>query len=306
MSRVLFLFLDGVGLGLDDPLRNPLSAASMPKISALLGGSRLVAQTAPFHGDEATLLALDARLGIEGTPQSASGQATILTGRNVPAEIGRHYGPKPNPPIRRLLESNNLFSEVARGGGSSALLNAYPPGYFESIRSQRRLYSAIPLAATAAGLRLRTAADLKAGQALSPDFTGQGWSARSDFPPAPVYTAEEAGSLLAQLSLAYDLAWFDYWPSDYAGHRGSMEMSLPMLETFDTIMGALHQAWANRRDLVVVISDHGNLEDMEKRGHTLNPVPAMLIGPPELRRQFSEDLVDLTGVFAATLKAVFN
>ena len=36
--RLLFLFLDGLGLGTDDPATNPLVRADMPRLRALLGG----------------------------------------------------------------------------------------------------------------------------------------------------------------------------------------------------------------------------------------------------------------------------
>ena len=101
--RLLFLFLDGVGLGENDPTINPLAGAEMPNLRALLGGQPLVASAAPFESQRATLLPLDACLGVPGTPQSATGQATLLTGRNVPAEIGYHYGPKPNPAVAAYL-----------------------------------------------------------------------------------------------------------------------------------------------------------------------------------------------------------
>src|SRR5512137_1241571 len=101
--RVLFLFLDGVGLGPNDPNTNPLAQAAMPNLSRLLDGQRLVVGETPQVTDRATVVALDACLGVPGTPQSATGQATLLTGRNVPAEIGYHYGPKPNPAVAAYL-----------------------------------------------------------------------------------------------------------------------------------------------------------------------------------------------------------
>ncbi len=47
MPRLLFLFLDGVGLGVEDPARNPFAAAEMPALHALLEGRRLVLPAAP-------------------------------------------------------------------------------------------------------------------------------------------------------------------------------------------------------------------------------------------------------------------
>ncbi|MEJ2605225.1 MAG: hypothetical protein P8Z41_00970 [Anaerolineales bacterium] len=116
MARVLMLFLDGVGLGADDPKRNPFAVARMPALIGLMEGRRLLAGSAPFVGERASLLAVDACMGVAGLPQSATGQASLLTGRNVSAEIGMHYGPKPNPAIRDILTEDNLFALVRRKG----------------------------------------------------------------------------------------------------------------------------------------------------------------------------------------------
>jgi hypothetical protein len=305
MPRLLFLFLDGVGLGDDDPTRNPFVTADMPALTRLLEGRKLVHAAAPFEGHAATLLALDPCLGIDGAPQSASGQAAILTGRNVPAEIGEHYGPKPNPPIAEILRGDNLFRRVLARGGTAALLNAYPPRYFHAIVTGHRLYSAIPMAAAAAGVRLMTSEDLRAGRAFSADFTGVGWAAQPGFPPAPVLTPAAAGQAVARESAAYDIAWFDYWLTDYAGHRGTLEASIDLLETFDAVLGGLVEAWGDREDLILLTSDHGNLEDLADRGHTVNPVPALLIGPVEVRRSFAAGLTDLTGIAPAVMRLLF-
>jgi len=305
MSRVLLLFMDGVGLGAEDPDRNPFAACEMPVLEALLGGRKLVLETAPFIGDEATLLAIDASLGLPGIPQSASGQAALLTGRNVPQEIGEHYGPKPNPPIQQILREGNIFSTVTQLGGKAALLSGYPPQYFEAIERGRRLYSAIPLAVTAAGLALMNTGDIQAGSALAVDFTGEGWAARPEFPPIPIYSASAAGAKLAHLAARYDLAWFDFWPSDYAGHRQDMNSAIALLETFDAVLSGLLGAQDGHQDLIVLTSDHGNLEDLSQRGHTRNPVPALLIGSEKLRERFGEELKNLTGFAPAIQRTLF-
>jgi bisphosphoglycerate-independent phosphoglycerate mutase (AlkP superfamily) len=151
-----------------------------------------------------------------------------------------------------------------------------------------------------------TAEDLQAKRALSADFTGAGWAAQPDFPPAPIYFPSEAGALLAQLSLNYHLAWFDFWPTDYAGHRGTLAQGVSLLETFDAVLNGLIEAWNDRQDLIVITSDHGNLEDLEQRGHTLNPVPALCIGPNSLRREFSKQINDLTDIAPSVLRVIFE
>ncbi len=306
MPHILTLFLDGVGLGSDDPERNPFARAHLPHLSSLLGGLPLLLEHAPLENEAATLAALDACLGVGGTPQSATGQASLLTALNVPAMIGSHYGPKPNSEIRDLVQKSNLFAEVLRRGGRATLLNGYPPGYFDSINRRHRLYSVIPLAIVSAGLDLQTAEDMQAGTAFSADFTGEGWSAREDFPPVPVYTKVEAGKHIADVAQSFELSWFDFWPTDFAGHRRDMELALKMLESFDEVLGGLLDAWHADRDLIVLISDHGNLEDLSQRGHTLNPVPCLLIGPLDIRREFMRGLTDLTGFTPAVLRVLFG
>lgn len=305
MTKVLFLFVDGVGLGSNDPDRNPLVRAEMPAMRTLLDGLPLTGETTPFENELATLVEVDARMGVSGAPQSATGQAALLTGVNVPEQIGRHYGPKPNPEIAAVIEDSNVFLEITQRGGTAALLNAYPPQYFEGIDSGRRLFSAIPLAAHAAGQKLMSADDLQGGRALSVDFTGAGWAARSEFPSAPIYEPRQAGAHLAGLSGEYDFTWFDFWLSDYAGHKGEMAQAVELLEGFDQVFAGLIDAWALRDDLFVLTSDHGNLEDLSVRGHTDNPVPALLLGPLEKRRRFASGLSDLTDFAPAIMKTIF-
>ena len=243
-----------------------------------------------------------------GTPQSATGQAALLTGRNVPADIGYHYGPKPNPAIAAYLRSSNsthsdvLFQSLQDAGKRSALLNAYPGTYFAAIASGRRLYSAIPLAVVSAGLALKTTDDLNAGRALSADFTGQGWRERLNLTDTPLLTSAQAGTRLAELATSYDLAFFEYWLSDYAGHGQDMAAALSLLATFDEVLGGLMAAWDDEAGIILITSDHGNLEDLSVRGHTTNPVPALVIGAPELRRRFTAGLRDLTDVTPSILR----
>jgi hypothetical protein len=55
--RVLFIFLDGIGLGENDPAINPLARADMPNLNKVLDGGT-VKDAAPFYGEHASLLQL--------------------------------------------------------------------------------------------------------------------------------------------------------------------------------------------------------------------------------------------------------
>lgn len=307
--HILFLFLDGVGLGTNDPGINPLAKAVMPALQGLLGGRRLLLDALPhpnvtFETARASLLALDACLGVAGVPQSATGQAALLTGQNLPAHIGYHYGPKPNPEIAAYLRNGSLFSLLRQRNYRAALLNAYPPRYFQAIESGKRLYSAIPLAVASAGIPLKTQADLLMGQALSADFTAEGWRTHLEFADTPLLAPNQAGEALTNLAQNYDLAMFEFWLSDYAGHGQDMDQACALLETFDQVLEGLLNTWNDESGLILITSDHGNLEDLSTRRHTLNPVPALLIGGLEHRRCFAEGLNDLTGIPRSILRCL--
>ena len=302
--RVLFIFLDGVGLGVDDPNINPFARLEMPSLQSLLGGQKLLAESAPYVGERATLLPLDAALGVNGLPQSATGQAVLLTGINIPQEIGEHYGPKPNPEVAKYLLNGNLFSQVIKAGKTAALLNAYPPRYFDGVDSGKRLYSAIPLAVTSAGLSLFDRDDYYAGRALSADFTGDGWRGMLGFPDAPVYEPQEAGNKLAKLANQYDFSFFEYWASDYAGHKQDMNWAIEQFKTFDEVLTGLLEHWDDKNGLILIASDHGNMEDLSTRRHTDAKVPGLLIGSSEARAAFGSGLTDLTGIYKRIIASI--
>lgn len=302
--RVLFIFLDGIGLGEHNLETNPFSRARMPALSKLLNGRTLTKDAAPFHGEQASLLAINAGVGVKGLPQSATGQAILLTGINIPSELGYHYGPKPNPEVAAYLKEATLFSRFAKEGKRATLLNAYPPRYFDAIDSGKRLYSSIPLAVVNAGLPLFRHEDLFAGRALSADFTGEGWRDMLGFGEAPVMDPQSAGRKLATVAKEYDFSLFEYWASDYAGHGQEMDTAVRLMETFDAVLGGLMELWND--GLILVTSDHGNMEDLSTRKHTDAAVPALVIGEKTTREEFTRDLKNLTDIAPAIWKTVMR
>lgn len=299
--NLLFIFVDGIGLGPDNPETNPFARASMPAIRGLINGAKLTIEHAPINSQRATLLALDACLQVAGLPQSATGQAVLMTGRNVPAELGYHYGPKPNQAIADIIESGNLLKTLRTAGKKISFLNAYPPGYFDAIKSKRRLYAAIPLTVISAGIPLHTQADLINGKAVSADFTGAGWKNHLGIENIPELTLSEAGCRIAKLASEFDFTLFEYWLSDYAGHGRDMEIACKLLEDFDSVVGGLLDNWNSKDSMIFITSDHGNLEDLSTRKHTENPVPALIIGSSNFRSKFTSGMKDLTDITPAII-----
>src|SRR5690606_4270140 len=100
--RIILFFIDGLGLAAARE-NNPLAKAEMPCLRRLLGGQPLTLAAAGTHNEMATLLALDATLGVPGEPQSATGQTTLFTGVNAPQAVGRHVRGFPTAALREIL-----------------------------------------------------------------------------------------------------------------------------------------------------------------------------------------------------------
>ncbi len=305
MNRIhghfLIFFVDGVGLGVDDPEVNPFIEANLPNLTGLLGEGWYLRPDCGGPGrittDRVSLVPTDPNLNMPGRPQSATGQATILTGRNVPQIVGEHYGPKPNPDVAAVVKESNLFRDVIEAGGSAALITPYPQGYFDSIESGKRLLSAVPLAAVSAGLDLMTAEDLRAGRAVSPGFTGQGWHDYLGYNDIPIHTLYEAGQRIAIIARDHNFSFFEHWPSDRSGHRGSIDQASQHLEIIDEALGGLFDSWNDENDLLLITSDHGNIEEKNHRQHSRNPVPTILLGPNHAKyAEQIQDLADSAGI----------
>ena len=297
--KLLFIFIDGIGLGEENTETNPFIKAEMPFLRSLLGGKNLTKYSAPFEGDTVSLLPVDPNLNVTGLPQSATGQAVLLTGINIPAELGYHYGPKPNPDVAKYLDGGTIFSKTVKANKTTALLNAYPPGYFAGINSGKRLYSSIPLALTNAGVSLFTKEDYYSGNALAADFTGEGWGSFLGFPDAPNFDPETAGKRLAELAKRYDLSFFEYWASDYAGHKQDMPWAVKQLEMIDGVLKGLLENWKDDDGLILLTSDHGNMEDLSTRRHTDANVPLLLFGDKKLRNEFQKNITQLDHIAPA-------
>ena len=297
MKHAHIFFLDGVGLGELDPEVNPFVTAELPHLTNLLGEQWYWAERGRITTDRASFIPTDAQFGVEGRPQSATGQGVILSGRNISAAIGRHYGPKPNQAVRDEVNKGTLFDDVIKGGGTAALLTPYPQPYFDAINSGKRLYSTVPLATTNAGVRLRTADDLRHGRAVSPDFTGDGWRRQLGYEDMPQFTLFEAGQEIGRIAQTYTFSFFEHWPSDRLGHRGSLADARAHLEKIDAAVGGLLAAWNDTDGLLIITSDHGNIEDKSQRQHTENPVPTIIIGADHATyAQTVSSLIDIASV----------
>lgn len=218
---------------------------------------------------------LDAGLDVEGTPQSGTGQAALLTGEDTARLHGGHFGPWTPVGLRPLVEERSLLRRAVDAGRRVAFANAYPRGW-PGPRGSRRI-AAPPLAARGAGVLDRHEEALGRGEAVASEIVNDGWRRHLGHEWLPRPTPEEAGANLARIASGHDLTLYAHYSTDAAGHRADMGEGVRALERVDRFLrGLLDGLGADT--LLLVASDHGNIEDVTA-GHTRNPALGLARGP---------------------------
>lgn len=269
-----------MGIGPSDRDVNPLLHAGdrLPALLALMGGSVPTLDQPRTSGPGGTAYPLAATLGIEGTPQSGTGQVALLTGESAAEIFGRHFGPWTPVRLRPLLEERSMLRRAANAGRTVAFANAYPKGW-PGPKGGRRV-AGPPLAARAAGALDRHEEHLSRGRAVASEIVNDGWRRNQGHlghNALPDVTAWEAGMNLARISRDADLTLFAHYATDTAGHAQDMDRALEALALVDEFFAGV-VAELSSDTLLLVASDHGNLEDV-RGGHTRNPALGLAAGP---------------------------
>ncbi len=297
-TRILFIFLDGVGLAAQGP-GNPLSQVDMPELHGLLDGPLVLppARAVLGTGNGLTYRALDACLGVPGLPQSATGQTALFTGVNAAALVGDHLAAFPTQKLREVIGRQSVMKQVADKGGQVLFANAHSEKFWELVRKRHRRLGASTLTALAAGASIPTLVDLAEGRAVLWDLTHEIASQHLGYELA-VVTPQQAGARLARLAAEHDLVLYESFLTDLAGHRRiEAEWVLTRLDAF---LGAV-LAHKTPDTTVVVCSDHGNIEDATTKLHTTNPVPLLVVGPEARRFDDAESIIDVAPVIVSCL-----
>ena len=279
--RVLFVFIDGVGYA-PAGLANPVCPEVCPTLCRLMAD-------APR---------LDACLGVPGLPQSATGQATLYTGVNAAQVMGRHKEGFPGPTLCRLIQQDNLFLEARRRGLRVCFADAYFADAPEELAA-RRFKSVTTIMSLTAPETLRFQKDMLAGRAVVHDLTRQALVAKGY--TGPLISPETAGEQLLGVAAENDLTLFEYFQTDIVGHSQDRARAEATLRALDAFLRVLAEGVPEDM-LLVVTSDHGNIEDLGTRGHTYNPVPLIVRGPDA--ETFRDGAASLLDVLPRVLRAL--
>ena len=274
--KIIYLFIDGVGLKAP-AADNPLNKEVCPALWRLI---------------ERHAKPIDACLGVEGFPQSATGQATMFTGVNCAAALGRHCEGFPGAELRRIVEDDNLFIELKKCNKRVRFADAYLVDSVEEVRA-RRFKSVTTVMALTVPESVSVAEDLMEDRALMQDLTRE--TIQDRYPDIPVIAPQRAAEHLFRLALINDFTLYEFFQTDVSGHSMDYARACAVLRVYDRFLSALVRLTEAAGITLVMTSDHGNIEAMNERGHTLNPVPFIAFGPGEgWIRDRVNSLVDVT------------
>lgn len=217
-------------------------------------------------------IALDARLGVSGLPQSATGQCALFTGINAAEKLGHHSQGFPGPTIRKIIREQNIFAALNAARKKACFANAYILHSLEKLKHSGLMSVTSVMTESALGKVLGWQ-DLAKGKAVFHNLTREGLDGYGFQPVSPSQAAEH----LSAVSQENDFTLFEYFMTDRAGHKrnaGMLQKYLGELSEF-----VVHLSEINDRETSIALtSDHGNCEDTASGMHTLNSVPLMVHG----------------------------
>ncbi|GJQ63821.1 MAG: peptidase [Melioribacteraceae bacterium] len=276
MSRVILIFLDGVGLGEENPEKNPFFRYNFRFITDNFENVPSLT-TQHLSTDDKEIFPVDANLDIDGLPQSGTGQVSLLCGMNASQFIGKHFGPFPYSLHQDTMKRENLFKAVKDMGLKSEFVNAYPQIFFDYLNKQKKRIGAFALSALFSDIKLKTQTDLENGEALSNDITNERWRTRLNL-DIRLVQPEIAAERLLKISSVNDFTVFEYFLTDHIGHGRIKENLDTIYSELDAFLSSLLLQQDDETD-ILIISDHGNFEDISVKTHTRNPVFSMASGP---------------------------
>ena len=280
--KIIYLFIDGVGLRAPAS-DNPLNQEVCPSLW------RLIQEHAK---------PIDACLGVEGLPQSATGQATMFTGVNCAAAIGRHLEGFPSAELRKIIEEGNLFLELKKRNRRVRFADAYLADDVSEIAA-RRFKSVTTVMALTTPESISMTEDLMEDRALMQDLTRE--TIQDRYPDIPVITPARAAEHLFGIARENDFTLYEFFQTDVSGHSMDYARACAVLRVYDKFLAALVRYVKAAGITLVMTADHGNVEAIDKRAHTRNPVPFVAFGPGE--RAIRDRVKSLADVTPALLEA---
>ncbi len=277
--KVIYLFIDGLGLGAQDEETNPFTRYARSYLS-VLGGVKSKSEL-PINW---ICVPTDAHLGVPGLPQSATGQTSLWTGINAPKIMGFHKTGFPGPTLIKIINEHSIIKIFKEHSLQATLLNAYSPLYLEYIKKKPRFKSVSSYLQLSSGQELLTIEKLKEKKAIYMDYTNEFFlkyfhtQGNEDKENLQIQDAFSQGLRLIEIAQDYDLVIHEFFLTDKAGHKKDWELAKWCIHTLEQVIDGIVKGMNPENELLLITSDHGNLEDLSTNTHTNNLVPTFAYG----------------------------
>jgi 2,3-bisphosphoglycerate-independent phosphoglycerate mutase len=287
LKSVLLIFIDGLGIGVNDPEINPCLDLDIQLFSIYYQNKNVF--SVPGDG---FCYPTDTTLGIEGLPQSATGTATLLTGVNCAQELKRHVPGFPNNQLTEIIRKESILKKVNQKGLSSTFINAYRPLFFKLKESTKWRLSTTTVANLAAGNSFYSLPDIQKHISIYHDYTNKSLIDRGF--TVPIFSDREAAKILAAALEKFNLVVYEYFLTDRAGHTQDREKAIQAMVQIEKLILRLIDILDFREKLLIAASDHGNIEDLSVKTHTRNYVGTYVWGNGS--GKYGSEINDLTDI----------
>ena len=298
MNPVLMIFIDGVGIGNKDYEFNPFFKYGFKIFEEIFKAIPDI-QNPYLEKNGMYVFPADAKLGVEGLPQSGTGQVSIFCGMNAPKFVGKHFGPFPYSTTIPILKEQNIFKTYKDMGRSAYFVNAYPKVFFDYLKSGKTRLSTTSLSCRLSGIKLNSVSDLRQAKALTAEITNERWNRKLKY-QLKVISPETAARRLLRIACKHDFTLYEFFHTDHLGHGRITEEFESIYNNLDRFLFTILSELNKDEITLVVCSDHGNFEDLSVKTHTMNP--ALTITAGKKARELAESIKDLTEIKPSIIK----
>ena len=297
-NSILMLFLDGIGIGKKDFNFNPFFKHGFNSFKEIF--NQIPSLEYPvLKSDGYYLFPTDANLGVDGLPQSGTGQVSLFCGFNAPKFVGKHYGPYPYSTTVPFLKEQNILVHFNKKKGSGFFANAYPKLFFDYLKSGRSRLSVTTLTCKLSGIKLNTVTDVRRGKAITAELTNERWNKRLGY-NLPIIKPQTAARRLLKIAYKRRFTLFEYYLSDHLGHLRLVKEFDRIFCELDEFLLTLLSEFDSSKMTLIVCSDHGNLEDISTKTHTRNP--ALTITAGKNAEKIFNTVQDISQIKSAIIK----
>lgn len=292
------IFIDGIGIGNNDPEKNPFIKYGFKTFENIFGSIphklNSTITNNPFY-----LFPVDPLMGVDGLPQSGTGQASIFCGINAPKFVGKHFGPFPYSTTIPVIDEQNILKHYKKNGYKTFFANAYPQVFFDYINSGKQRLSVTSLSAKLSGIRLNTITDVRKGRALTAEITNSRWNKKLKYNLKTI-SPKTAARRLLRLATENDFTLYEFFLTDHLGHGRIQDEFDEIYNNLDEFLNTILTEMDLMNITLVICSDHGNIEDLSVKTHTMNS--ALTITAGKFAKPLFENIVDLSNIKPAIIK----